>query len=497
MCMTDIHNRFQTCLKRQWEGSTRVDGPTQGRYGLRRTLAFESSTYQLSMRNPSLPPSCRQPAEFRRILTAVAATSSFLLPSAVWADWPEFRGPAGDGKSEALGVPLRWEEKGSSGASNTNIAWKVPVPGRGWSSPVVAEGKIWLTTAVVTRGGEDAATAKSDRSLRALCLDLASGKQLWDVEVFAQDGSKAPDSVHRKNGHASPTAIFRDGKLYVHFGHQGSACLDAASGKKLWENRTFFYEPQHGNGSSPVLEEGRLIFSCDGREQTFVLALDAATGKEAWRFARPTEAKRKFAFASPGVFEIGGKRQVISPGADMVNALDPATGKELWRVAYEGYSVVPKPLFGHGLVFVCTSFDTPDVLAIRPEGSGDITEKQVVWEHGMNKRTPKTCSMLLDGELLYWVSDNGIFSCVEAKTGEIVYQERVDGEFSASPVLVGDRVYLQSELGKTTVVKTGRKFEVLAENVLQAGKTYASFAVVPGTLLIRGETDLYAIRDKK
>jgi outer membrane protein assembly factor BamB len=417
------------------------------------------------------------------------ALMALMSPWGAWAqDWPEFRGPSGDGHSPAKQLPLQWSE-------SKNLLWKKEIPGIGWSSPIVVAGKVYLTTAVVTKGDEE--SAKADRSLRALCIDARTQATVWDVEVFPQDGAQAPASIHRKNSHASPTPIFREGKLYVHFGHQGTACLQAGDGKILWTNRTITYAPQHGNGGTPVLEGNRLIFSCDGREKPFIIALDAATGQMAWRFPRPTQAQRKFAFSTPAVFTINGKRQVISPGADMVNALDPATGKEIWSVSYEGYSIVPKPIFGHGMVYICTSFDTPDVLAIRPTGLGDITKTHVAWELDQARRTPKTCSMILDGELLYWVSDNGMACCAEAKTGAEVWMERIGGEYSASPIVAGEHLYFLDERGKTTILKTGRTFAKVGENKLDAGRTYASPAASDGTLYLRGEKALYAIRQEE
>jgi len=219
----------------------------------------------------------RHPLNERRVMKRFLFLPFLALVTRA-ADWPKFRGPTSDGIATVTNLPLTW-------SGEKNIAWKTEIPGSGWSSPVLAGGKIYLTTAVVTSGSE--ASPKADRSLRALCLDAATGNILWDQEVFQQDGAKAPDSIHRKNGHASPTPIVADGRLYVHFGHQGTACLDL-TGRKLWENRSFFYQPQHGNGCSPVLADGNLIFSCDGREEQFILALKASNGAQAWKFPART-----------------------------------------------------------------------------------------------------------------------------------------------------------------------------------------------------------------
>ncbi len=399
-------------------------------------------------------------------------------------DWPQFRGPSGDGHAAAKNLPLEWSKV-------KNMAWYVEIPGKGWSSPILVDGRIYLTTAVVTSGEEE--NAKADRSLRTLCLDAASGKTLWNVEIFQQDGAKAPSTIHQKNSHASPTPVLHDGRLYVHFGHQGTACLNPKDGQKIWENRTLYYEPRHGNGCSPIIVDDKMVFSCDGTLEQFVVALRLADGQVAWKFRRPTQAKSKFAFCTPEYISDSGRKMIISPGADVVNALDPKTGEEIWHCRYEGYSIVPKPVYGNGIVYVSTSFDTPDLLAIRPNGKGDVTESHVVWEMDQQKRPPKTCSMILDGENLFWVSDNGIASCVDAKSGHIEWQERIVGEYSASPILSEGRLYFQNETGACTVLEAGRAFKKLAENKLEGERTLASFAATAGTLFIRTEKGLYRI----
>lgn len=419
-----------------------------------------------------------------------AAASPFLagalLTTGAAQDWPIFRGPTGDGHVAAKNIPVEWSK-------GKNIAWHVTVPGKGWSSPVLIAGKLYFTSAV-TQGKES--DPKADRKLHALCLDAATGKMLWDVEVFDQNGAKAPGSIHSKNSHASPTPVYQDGKLYVHFGHQGTACLDL-DGKKVWENRQLYYEPQHGGGSTPILVDNHLIFTADGRDEQFVAALRIKDGSVAWKFKRATKARSKFSFCSPECITVNGKKMVITPGADVVNALDPATGAEIWRVAYEGYSVVPKPVFGNGLVYVATSFDTPDVLAIRPDGKGDVTATHIAWEVGQKQRPPCTPSMILDGKNLFWVSDGGLASCVDAITGETAWCERVGKSFSASPILADGKLYFLDETGLCTVVEASRTFKVIAENKLENERTLASMAATEGTLFLRTETGLYCIKASK
>lgn len=401
------------------------------------------------------------------------------------ADWPQFRGPNGDGHADAKNLPMEWTRE-------KNVAWRTEIPGRGWSSPALSKGRIYLTTAVVTSGEES--NPKADRSLRALCLDAASGRILWDREVFPQEGAKAPDSIHRKNGHASPTPLAAGDRVYVHFGHQGTACLDL-EGNKLWENRELFYQPQHGNGASPILVDGKLVFSCDGRVEQFVAALHAADGKLAWKFTRPTEARSKFAFATSTVIQVNGKDQIISPGADMVNALDPATGKEIWRAGYEGYSIVPKPVFGDGLVYISSAFDTPEVLGIDPTGSGIVTDTHVKWVE--TKFAPKTPSMIFDNGLLYLVTDSGIIACREAKTGNLLWQsDRILRDCSASPVLSEGKLYILDEFGKCAILAAGREYKLLGTSEIADERTLSSIAVDEGTIYLRGETSLYCIRAK-
>jgi outer membrane protein assembly factor BamB len=368
-----------------------------------------------------------------------------------------------------------------SWSATENVAWKQPVPGSGWSSPVLADGRLYLTTAVDDGG---------IRSLRALCFDAREGTVRWNVEVFRREIGAAP-GIHRKNGHASPTPIVRDGRLYVHFGHDGSAAL-ALDGSVIWRQEALRYEPIHGNGGSPALVGDRLIFSGDGGSDPFVAALSAKSGEVLWRVKRETPAKKKFSFSTPLAIEAGGKTQVISPGSGAVCAYDPADGRELWRVLYgEGYSVVPRPVFGHGLLFLASGYDRPVAYAIRAEGAaGDATESRVAWT--ISKGAPNTPSLLLVGDEVYFVSDSGIASCADARTGTVHWSERLGGDFSASPVFADGRIYFQNEAGLGVVVKPGKTFEVLAKNDL-GERTLASYAVDDGTLFIRSAEHLFRI----
>ncbi len=398
---------------------------------------------------------------------------AFLLAA---QDWPEFRGPTAQGTSTASGLPVEW-------GPEKNVAWKVEVPGHGWSSPVVHAGRVHLTSAVPIEGSRD-------HSLAALCLDLETGAALWRTDVFRQDGGSAPP-IHARNSHASPTPIVRDGRLYVHFGHQGTACLDLA-GKVLWRAESPKLDPEDGNGASPLLVDGALVFSQDGKDLAFVRALDRDSGKEVWRTPRRTAAKNLFSYCTPLLVEADGRRQVVLPGSGAACAYDPATGTELWRVDMgQGYSVVPRPVFAHGLVYVCTGFDKPSLLAVRPGGAGDVTATHVAWR--TDRDVPLVSSIVVLGDLLYMVSDKGVASCLDARTGEERWRERLGGQHWASPLAADGKVYFQNVDGVGFVVRAAPAFELLSKNALD-GKTLASYAVTGRALLVRTDRHLYRIQ---
>jgi outer membrane protein assembly factor BamB len=388
-------------------------------------------------------------------------------------EWPQFRGPTGQGLSAAVNVPVEW-------SAESHVAWKVAIPGRGWSSPVLSRGRLYLTSAV----------GDGDTTLHALCLDASDGHVIWDTEVFKPDAGSVA-AMHKKNSPASGTPIVAADRLYVHFGHMGTAALDLA-GQVLWRQTELKYPPVHGTGGSPELVGDALVFSCDGAKDPFVVALDAATGAVRWKTPRDTPAKKQFAFSSPLAISVNGATQIISPGAGFVGAYDVKDGRELWRVSYgEGYSVVPRPVFAHGLLFVSSSFDAAVLHAIKPEGAtGDATATHIAWSN--RKGAPHSASTLVVGDELYFVSDAGIATCADARTGDVHWSERLGGGFSASPIAAEGRVYFQNETGTGFVVKAGKAFELLAKNEL-GERSLASVAVADGALYIRTETQLWKI----
>ena len=387
--------------------------------------------------------------------------------------WPAFRGPAGDGIVEDRALPTQW-------SLSDNVRWRTELPGEGWSSPVVGENRAYLTAAI---------PVDADATAYRLCLlilDVKTGELLKTVDVMQQD---RVTRIHSKNSHASPTPILAGDRVYVHFGYQGTACL-TREGEIVWQNRDLYFRPTHGNGGSPILVGDRLVFTCDGDKQPRVVALNADTGKLLWETPRPVSAKKTFSFCTPTVIDVDGQRQIIAPGSDCVLALDPKDGSVIWDVRYTGYSVVPKPVFHGGLVYISTSFDRPQMLAIDPTGRGVVTDSNVVWR--VERNAPKTPSMVAYDGLLYSVSDDGIVLCVDAATGEIVYRKRLGGGFSASPLLAGGNLYFTSEEGVTTIVKAGREFELISESDV-GERTLSSLAIVDADILMRTSKALYRI----
>ena len=388
--------------------------------------------------------------------------------------WPEFRGPSGQGHASDTNLPVDWSE-------SRNVVWKTPVPGRGWSSPVVADGRVWLTTST------DSGDRRRGVSLRALAFETATGREVVNTEVFRVD---RPEALNGKNSHASPTPIVDGDRVYVHFGAQGTAALTTA-GDVVWRTR-LDYQSQHGNGGSPIRYGDLLIVNCDGNGgegDAYVVALDVKTGKTRWKATRRSPADQ--AYTTPLVIRVGERDEIVSVGAYRAAAYDPANGKEIWRVSYEdGFSNVPRPVFGQDLVFIATGFQQPSLIAVRPDGSGDVTRSHVAWT--LRRGAPLTPSPILVGDQLFVVNDTGIATCVDAKTGTIQWQQRLGGNYSASPVYADGRIYFPSEEGVTTVIEPGTTFKRLAVNQLD-GAILASMAVAERSFFIRTHSHLYRI----
>jgi outer membrane protein assembly factor BamB len=407
-----------------------------------------------------------------RLLFAGALFVLALAPQ----DWRQFRGPNGQGHAhDAAGIPTEWSE-------SRNIAWKSAVAGRGWSSPVVAHARVWLTTAVADG---------RDTSLRLMSFDVQTGREAASIEIFR---IRNAELLNAKNSHASPTPVVDDERVYVHFGSEGTAAV-TLDGAIVWKVK-YRCLTQHGNGGSPVLYRDVLVVTCDGADAALVAAVDVRTGKERWKSWRREPWSQ--AYATPLLIRVGeagaaGRDQLVSPAAFYAAAYDPANGREIWRVRYDdGFSNVPRPVFANGLVLITTGFQQPSLLAVRPDGKGDVTRTHIAWR--LTRGVPFTPSPIAVGDALYMVSDAGILSAVDLQTGSVRWQERLGGNFAASPILADGRIYLSSEEGVTTVIRPGARFDRVAMNQLDA-PILASMAVSDRSLFVRTATHLYRLTD--
>jgi outer membrane protein assembly factor BamB len=425
-----------------------------------------------------------------RCRLAVLLFMACLMPG--WADWPEFRGPSGDGHaggdaSVSQGLPLVWSE-------SQNVRWKTSIPERGWSTPVVLNGQIWLTTA--TLDGHD---------FFALCVDAGTGEIVRSEKVFHADN---PEPLgNQVNCYASPSPVVEAGRVYVHFGSYGTACLDAATGKALWERRDLPCRHYRGPGSSPVLFENLLILSMDGVDVQYLVALDKQTGRTVWKTDRtaewndldqngkPTrEGDFRKAYSTPLIVGFGGTWQVISAGSKAAYGYNPRTGAELWKVSHRDFTSAVRPVYWQGLAFVLTGQGQADLLAVHVDPKVRSADARIAWRR--ERTLCKTPSPLIVAGLLYIVGDDGTVTCVEAVSGAEVWKERIGGNYIASPVFAEGRIYLPSVQGKTTVLKAGRSYQALATNVLDTG-FMASPAIAGNSLFLRSKTHLYCISTVK
>ncbi len=375
-----------------------------------------------------------------------------------------------------LRPPLTWSE-------TENIAWKTPIHDRGWSSPVIWGTQIWLTTAT-----------EDGKRLFAVCVDQDSGSVTHDVKVF---GVTKPESIAKVNSYASPTPVIEDGRVYVHYGTYGTACLNTQTGEILWTRRDLNCDYEMGPGASPILHGDLLIFTVDGCDVQYVVALDKRTGKTAWKTDRTVDLSRvpygrRKGYGTPTVYRAGDRLEMITRASRALFAHDPQSGRELWKLNVRGNSIVPRPVYHDGFLYVVIDHEFPELWALKPGGIGELDEDAIVWR--VRKGAPRTPSFLLvDGTVLF-VNDDGIAVCLDAKSGEVIWRERLGGNFSASLIYADGRAYFFSHDAIATVIEPGRKYTELAKNHLD-GEMHASPAVSGKALFVRAKTDLYRIEE--
>ncbi|MEM6471765.1 MAG: PQQ-binding-like beta-propeller repeat protein [Planctomycetota bacterium] len=418
--------------------------------------------------------------------------------------WPQFRGAEGDGVVRGQEVPLEFGE-------TKNRVWKTDLNGKAWSSPVIADGVIWATTAISVVPSDE----EKLELLRASGIPQKKFKQLKvakaiDLKLYALDFETGevlnvidltridqPDPIHSLNSYASPTPVLDDQNIYCHFGTYGTFAIDRKSGDQVWSRRLPL-DHAVGPGSSPFLDDDRLVLIQDGMERQYVIALDKLTGKTIWETDRPEmdapSGDQKKAYCTPiRIVDSAGRDQLICMASQWMVAYEPDTGKEIWRVRHgKGFSVVPRPVFANDVVYFSTGFGKPELWAVRVDGNGDVTQTHVEWT--VIKGIPAKPSPVLDQGLIYVIEDNGVASCFSAKDGETIWKQRIGGKYSASPILINNRLMFASHEGKVTVLSSGDDPKVLAENKLD-GQIMASPAIVDDSMIIRTVDAIYRFAD--
>jgi outer membrane protein assembly factor BamB len=417
--------------------------------------------------------------------------SSLLLGccSLAAANWPDFRGPdqnghaGGMGVTNRIGLPLQWSD-------SENVKWKTPLPHKGWSTPVVHGDQIWLTTAT-----------PEGREFFALCVAASTGKILHNERLFH---CETPEPLgNNLNSYASGSPVIESGRVYVHFGSYGTACLDTKNFKVLWQRTDLPCKHFRGPGSSPVLFNDLLILTMDGIDFQYLVALDKETGKTIWKTDRTANwndleadgqprggGDFRKAYSTPLLIDVAGRKQMLTVGSKAAYSHDPATGKEIWKLNHPGFSAAARPVFDGTNAYIATGNGKGEMLCVRGDGQGDITETHVVWRNG--RGFPRMPSPVLAKGLLFMVSDSGIASCLEAATGLELWQERLGGDYAASLMYADGRVYCFGQDGKATVLKAARTYEVLMSTKFPAG-FMASPAVASNALILRTKTHLYRI----
>ena len=411
------------------------------------------------------------------ILLSISLASCLVIEAN--EQWSQFRGHYGNGIIKSTSAPINWSD-------DTNIDWKTPIHDRGWSSPVIWNDQIWMTTAT-----------KEGNKMYAICVNKLSGKIEHDIHVF---DVKSPQAITNENTYASPTPVVEEGRVYVHFGTYGTACISTKDGQILWKRRDLNCDHEIGAGpaSSPFIYNNFLIFNVDGRDVQYVIALNKETGQTAWKTNRSVDfsdvqINQRKAYGTPFIIPRGNSNQMVSIGAKGVYSYDPENGKELWKAEHRGWSIAPRPVYGEGLVFTMIDRDRPEMWAIKPNGSGDITETHIEWKE--TKRMPPRASPIIIKGLLFVVDRNGYISCIEAKTGKSIWQKRMKGRFSASPILANNLIYFFNEDTVCTIIKPTRELVIVAENKLSSDKLMATPAFDENSIYIRTENNLYRIKE--
>ncbi len=397
-------------------------------------------------------------------------------------NWTHFRGNTLNGVANKTEVPADW---------NNSVKWRTEIHGKGHSSPVVFGNQVWITT-----GSPDG------KELYAVCADYQTGKIVYDIMLFTPEDVQGKHSI---NTYASPTPAIEKSFVYVHFGSSGTACIRTTDGTLAWKRDDFKCKHVQGPGSSPVIYKNLLILHFEGTDVRFIVALNKSTGEEMWRVNRPEEPYvnlpniGKKAYVTPLIINVKGKDQMISVGSAVCISYEPQTGKEIWRVVRGAESTVSMPVYENGILYFYTGFMVDEngekyteILAVNPDGKGDITSSNILWKRKDMQSTNQISSLLIKDGLIYTVSTRNIMMCIDAKTGQEVWAERQKANFNASPVLADGNIWFCSVKGEVLAIKPGRKYEVIAQNQMDSG-IWGTPAFLRNAVVLRTESHLYRI----
>lgn len=414
------------------------------------------------------------------VLVAVVHLNSAAQPG----NWTHFRGSNLNGIAAGCNIPVSWND-------STHVAWKTAIPGKGWSSPVIFENQVWITTAT-----------DDGKTMSALCTELATGKIIFNKTLFT------PDTVYAKhavNTYATPTPCIEKYFVYLHFGSYGTACLRTSDASLVWQRTDLHCDHIQGPGSSPIIYKNLLILHYEGADVQYIVALDKRTGKTAWKTERPKEYYDalqpigKKAYITPIIVNINGTDLLISNGSAVCIAYNPDTGQEVWRIPQGEDSTIAMPFTENGVIYFYTGFVTPaegekyaELLAVNPSGTGDISKTHVLWR--VKSPILQLLTPLVKDGLIYTIDTKSNLLCLDAATGTTVWCKKLKGNYNSSPVYASGYIYFTSAKGETLVIKAGKTYEMVSENKLK-GEIWATPAISDNSLIIRTSNSLYCLQN--
>ena len=419
---------------------------------------------------------------FRIILLVVL---SFQSAKSQQNNWTHLRGSNLNGISESTNTPVQWND-------STNILWKTNIEGKGWSSPVVFGDQVWITSAT-----------DDGKRMSGICLDLNSGAEIYNLNIFQSDTAF---QKHPVNTYATPTPCIEKDFVYLHFGTYGTACINTTNGITVWKRTDLNCNHVQGAGSSPILYKNLLILHIEGIDVQYLIALNKKTGETVWKTERPAAVYEpllpigKKAYITPIIVKENGHNLLISNGSAVCCAYNPETGEEIWRFVEGEDSTIAMPLEENGIVYFYPGFISSangekyaELIALNPEGKGDITKTNVIWK--FKSPVLQLLTPLIKDGLIYTIDTRNVLYCIDAKTGAEVYSKKLKQKYNSSPVYANGYIYFTSVKGETMIIKAGKLLQIVAENKLP-GEVYATPAFVGNSILLRTDSQIYRIGTK-